>query len=120
MGGGLTTEQRARREQVRLAAAGLTEAGIRDREVARRFRVSRMSPNRWRRAMATGGQGGAASRGAVARCKLTAAQLRELGTVLDAGPGAWGWAEHEGRPLVLVVWHHRSLLPQRRLHPQGF
>jgi Homeodomain-like domain len=50
-GGGLTAAERARREQVRLAAAELMEAGAGDREVARRFRVSRMSANRWRRAI---------------------------------------------------------------------
>jgi hypothetical protein len=37
---------RARREQVQLTAAELIEAGASDREVARRFRVSRMSANR--------------------------------------------------------------------------
>jgi len=42
-GGGLTAAERARREQVRLAAAELIEAGASDREVARRFRVSRMT-----------------------------------------------------------------------------
>jgi hypothetical protein len=36
-GGGLTAAERARREQVRLAAAELIEAGASDREVARRF-----------------------------------------------------------------------------------
>jgi transposase len=45
-GGGLTAEERARREKVRLAAADLIEAGVSDRDVARRFRVSRMSANR--------------------------------------------------------------------------
>jgi hypothetical protein len=45
-GGGLTAEERTRREQVRLAAAELIEAGASDLEVARRFRVSRMSANR--------------------------------------------------------------------------
>jgi transposase len=48
-GGGLTAQERARRDQVRLGAAELIEAGASDREVARRFRVSRMSVNRWRR-----------------------------------------------------------------------
>ncbi|WP_260474755.1 helix-turn-helix domain-containing protein [Streptomyces sp. WAC 05379] len=47
-GGGLTAEERDRREQVRFAAADLIEAGASDREVARRFRVTRMSANRWR------------------------------------------------------------------------
>jgi transposase len=76
---------------VRLAAAELIEAGASNREVARRFRVSRMSANRWRRVLAAGGKQAMASKGAgEARCKLTAAQLRELEAVLDAGPAAWG------------------------------
>ncbi len=55
-GGGLSAAERARREQVRLAAADPIEAGASNREVARRFRVSRMSANRWRRALAAGGR----------------------------------------------------------------
>src|SRR5438046_1389722 len=55
-GGGLTAAERACREQVRLAAADLIEAGAGDGEVARRFRVSRMPANRWRRALAAGGR----------------------------------------------------------------
>jgi transposase len=78
---------------VRLAAADLMESGASDREVARHFRVSRMSANRWRRALAAGGRPALASKGAGgAKCKLTAGQLRELETVLDAGPAVWGWA----------------------------
>ena len=93
-GGGLTEAERARREQVRMAAADLIEAGASDREVARHFRVSRMSANRWRRALAAGGRAALASRGAGgARCKLTPAQLRELEAVLDAGPAAQGWED---------------------------
>ena len=43
---------------MRLAAAELIEAGASDREVARRFRVSRMPVNRWRRALVMlGGNG---------------------------------------------------------------
>ena len=53
-GGGLTAAERARREQVRLAAAEVIEAGASDREVAKRFRVTRMSANRWRRAHVRG------------------------------------------------------------------
>jgi len=93
-GGGLTAVERARREEVRLAAAELIEAGASDREVARRFRVSRMSANRWRRALAGGGREALASKGAGgARCKLSAAQLGELEAVLDAGPAACGYAD---------------------------
>jgi hypothetical protein len=42
---------------VRLAAAELIEAGGSDREVARRFRVSRMPVNRWRALAVPGGNG---------------------------------------------------------------
>jgi transposase len=79
---------------VRLAAADLIEAGASDREVARRFRVTRMSANRWRRALAAGGRAALASRGAGgARCKLSSAKVRELQVVLDAGPAVQGWAD---------------------------
>jgi len=95
-GGGLTAADRARREKVRLAAADLIEAGAGDREIAKRFRVSRMSVNRWRRALAAGGRAGLASKGAGgARCKLTLVQLDELEVVLDAGPAASGWDEDQ-------------------------
>lgn len=103
-GGGLDAAERARREQVRLTAAELIEAGASDREVARFFRVSRMSANRWRRALAAGGRAALASRGAGgARCKLTAHQLRELATLLDAGPAAWGWDEDQCWTLARIA-----------------
>ena len=93
-GGGLTAAERARREKVRLAAADMIEAGASDREVARRFRVSRMSANRWRRTLAAGGRAALASKGAGgARCQLTPAEVRELEAVLDAGPAAAGYAD---------------------------
>ena len=96
--------ERARREQVRLAAAELMEAGASDREVARRFRVSRMSANRWRRALAAGGRAALASKGAGgAKCKLSAAQLRELETLLDAGPAVHGWDEDQCWTLARIA-----------------
>jgi transposase len=91
-----TAAERARRERVRLEAAELIEAGATDREVTRRFRVSRMSANRWRRALEAGGREALASKGAGgAKCRLTPAQLRELETALDAGPAVWGWDEDQ-------------------------
>jgi transposase len=76
---------------VRLAAAVMIEGGASDREVAKRFRVSRRPANRWRRALADGGKAALASKGAGgAQCKLTPAQLGELEAVLDAGPAACG------------------------------
>src|SRR6266487_2730125 len=93
-GGGLDAAERARRERVRLAAAEMIEAGAGDREVAKRFRVSRMSVNRWRRALAAGGREALASRGAGgAKCKLSGAQVAELEAVLDAGPAAAGYLD---------------------------
>src|SRR5258706_9194038 len=62
-GGGLTAQERARREQVRLAAAELIEAGASDRGGARQFRGGRMSGNRGRRALAAGGPGAPAPEG---------------------------------------------------------
>ena len=71
-GGGLTAQERARRERVRWAAAEWIEEGATDREVAARFRVTRMSANRWRRALAAGGRPALASKGAGgARCRLS-------------------------------------------------
>src|SRR5258708_39647817 len=90
-GGGLTAAGRARREQVRLAAAELTGAGAGGREVARRFRVSRMSANRWRRALAVGAgprwlPRARAGRGASPPWRSCANSR----TLLDAGPGGLG------------------------------
>src|SRR5919112_2440817 len=62
-GGGLTAEECARREQVRLEAAEWIEEGATDREVAARFRVTRMSANRWHRALSAGGRLALASKG---------------------------------------------------------
>ena len=93
-GGGLDAAERARREKVRLAAAEMIEAGASDREIARHFRVSRMSVNRWRRALAAGGRAALASKGAGgAQCKLTPAQVAGLEAMLDAGPAAAGYAD---------------------------
>jgi transposase len=103
-GGGLDAGERARREQVRLGAAELIEDGASDREVARRFRVSRMSANRWRRKLAAGGRAALASKGSGgARCKLTSAQLRELETVLEAGPAVSGWDEDQCWTLARIA-----------------
>src|SRR5881398_3516594 len=103
-GGGLTAAERARREQVRLAAADLIESGAGDREVARRFRVSRMSANRWRRALAAGGRAALLSKGpGGGPCKLTPAPVRELETALEAGPAAWGWDEDQCWTLARIA-----------------
>ncbi|MCW2931734.1 MAG: transposase, family [Actinomycetia bacterium] len=103
-GGGLTVAERARRERLRLEAADLIEGGAGDSEIARRLRVSRMSANRWRRALAGGGREALASRGAGgAKCKLSPAQLAELEAALDAGPAFWGWDEDQCGTLARIT-----------------
>jgi len=103
-GGGLAAGERARREQVRLAAADLIKAGASDREVAKRFRVTRMSANRWRRALAAGGRAALLSKGpGGGPCKLSLAQVRELAAVLEAGPAAWGWDEDQCWTLARIA-----------------
>jgi transposase len=108
-GGGLTAEERARREQVRLEAAEWMEEGASDREVAARLRVTRMSANRWRRALAAGGRPALVSKGpGGARCRLSPAQLAELAELLDAGPAAWGWEDQCWTlPRIAEVVHQR-------------
>ena len=102
--GGLTAAERARRERVRLEAAELIEAGASDREVALRFRVSRVSANRWRGALAAGGRQGLETKGAGgAKCKLTPVQLRELEAALEAGPAVWGWDEDQCWTLARIA-----------------
>jgi transposase len=103
-GGGLTAAERARREQVRLAAADQIEAGASDREVAKRFRVTRMSANRWRRALAAGGRAALTSKGpGGGSCKLTPAQVGDLEAVLEASPAVWGWDEDQCWTLARIA-----------------
>jgi transposase len=103
-GGGLTAAARARREQLRLAVADQIEAEASEREVARRFRVTRMSANRWRRALAAGGRAALMSKGpGGAPCKLNPAQVRELEAVLEAGPAAWGCDEDQCWTLARIA-----------------
>ena len=103
-GGGLTAIERARREQVRLAAADLIEAGASDREVAKRFRVTRMSANRWRRALSAGGRAALMSKGpGGGPCKLTGAQVGELEAALETGPAAGGWDEDQCWTLARIA-----------------
>jgi transposase len=80
------------------------EAGAENGEVAARFRVSRMSASRWRRALEAGGRQGLASKGpGGAKCKLTAAQLAELEAALEAGPAVWGWDEDQCWTLARIA-----------------
>src|SRR4051794_23571110 len=104
-GGGLTAEDCARRERVRLEAGEWIEEGATDREVATRFRMTRMSANRWRRALAAGGRPALTSAGpGGARCRLSRPQLDELQVLLEAGPAAWARPISAGRCRASPGW----------------
>ncbi|TDB96914.1 winged helix-turn-helix domain-containing protein [Actinomadura sp. 7K534] len=108
-GGGLTAAERGRREALRLEAARLFEQGLlSDAQIGRRFRVSRMSVNRWRRAWQAGGTAALASKGAGgAKCRLTSAQVILLQEALELGPAAHGWTQDQRWTLARiaeVIW----------------
>ncbi|MFC6084049.1 winged helix-turn-helix domain-containing protein [Sphaerisporangium aureirubrum] len=90
----MTAEQRLRRERVRMRAADRFAEGATDAQVAAEFRVSRMSANRWRRALEDGGREALVSKGAGgAVCKLDETRLAHLEAVLAQGPRAYGWPD---------------------------
>lgn len=92
-GGGLVdAADWARREQVRLAAAELIEAGTSDREVAGHFRVSRMSANRRRRALVAGMR-----RALAAADTRLALALYAFAALPVSWSRHWVWAGPEGR-----------------------
>ncbi|MEU6369978.1 helix-turn-helix domain-containing protein [Streptomyces sp. NPDC046931] len=62
-GGGLTAEQRNRREEVRVRGVDLFEEGVRVPRIARELRVSEKSVYQWRRAGASGGREALRSQG---------------------------------------------------------
>ena len=92
-GGGLTAQDRVRREKVRLQAAELFAAGRPNVQVARELRVTRMSVSRWRRAWQKGGADALASTGPASRPRLTQAQFARLEAALERGPLAHGFAD---------------------------
>jgi hypothetical protein len=70
-----------------------------------------MSANLWRRALAAGGRAALASKGAGgAKCKLTAAELREMEALLDARPAAQGFDEDQCWTLARIraLWRARA------------
>ena len=62
-----------------------------------------MSANRWRRALASGGRDVLATKGAGgAKCKLTEAQVAELGRA-GRRPGRMGWGEDQCWTLARIA-----------------
>src|SRR4051812_22669364 len=114
--GGLTADERADREQVRQATADWISEGATDRELAARFRVTRMSANRWRHALAAGGRPALASKGAGGGA--LPAQPRSAGGTGRAARGRSGGVGL-GRSVLDIAAHRRGRPPtvRRGLHP---
>ncbi|WP_435105600.1 helix-turn-helix domain-containing protein [Nocardiopsis synnemataformans] len=107
-GGGLTAAERRRREAVRMAAADDFDAGATDAQVARTYRVTRMSAWRWHHDYETGGRGALETKGPASRCRLTVQELDLLQQLLDLGPAAHGFADQRwtlARTRAVVAEH---------------
>jgi transposase len=103
-GGGLSASGRARREQVRLRAAGMFEQGIEPVQVARALRVSTKSAYQWRRRWRDGGEAALGSEGPGGSvCRLNPAQLDRLAAALEEGPAAHGWEQDQRWTLARIT-----------------
>ncbi len=102
--GGLTTQGRFRREQIRMQAAEMFAQDTGARQIAGLLRVSTKSVYQWRRAGRAGGEAALASKGpGGSACRLDKGQLARLGEVLDAGPAACGWDRDQRWTLARVT-----------------
>ncbi|MFC3982703.1 helix-turn-helix domain-containing protein [Streptosporangium jomthongense] len=128
-GGGLTAAERARRERLRFEATELFAQGVPAPEVARRFRVSRMSANRWYRTRQDGGPEALASKGPGGeKCRLDARRLQRLRAELERGPAAHGYLEDQRwtlariADLIAALFHVRYTLREMSylLHRLGW
>ncbi|QRX89486.1 winged helix-turn-helix domain-containing protein [Streptomyces noursei] len=90
-GGGLTDEQRAFRERIRMEASEMFAGGQDNAVIARRLRVSVRSVQRWRGAWEEGGPPALRSQGSPGRPKLSQTLFTVLEKELAKGPVAHGW-----------------------------
>ena len=116
-GGGLTTQGRVKREQVRQQAAGWFAEGMPVPEVARRLRVSQTAVYGWRQRWKTGGERALMSKGpSGSRCRLDETRLQRLADALDEGPAAHGfgvdqrWTLARVSDLIAGMFHVRYTL----------
>jgi putative transposase len=128
-GGGLTEQGRAKREAVRLQAAGWFAQDMPVAEIASRLRVSTNAVYVWRRRWRAAGEAGLASRGpGGSSCRLDDRRLEQLAQALELGPAAYGFSEDQRWTLVRVadliarMFHTRYTLRgvSYLLHRMGF
>ncbi|MEV2215051.1 helix-turn-helix domain-containing protein [Streptomyces sp. NPDC050997] len=95
-GGGLTAEQRKRREEVRMRAADLFQDDVKVPRIAQELRVSEKSVYQWRRAWISGGREALGSKGPPGYdCRLGSDLQARLAAWLEEGPAAHGWSEDQ-------------------------
>jgi transposase len=128
-GGGLTAEQRKRREEVRMPAADLFEEHAKVPRIARELRVSEKSVHQWRRAWQWGGREALCSKGPSGYdCRLRPHLQAKLARWLDEGPAAHGWSDDQVwtaarvRTLIGRKFHisHSVSAVTRLLHRMGY
>jgi transposase len=102
-GGGFDTAGRSRREQVRLRAADLIDAGHSNVEIAQVLRVTPKSISLWKAQYLGAGREGLVSKGHGGRQPYLAdEQVRELTAALDQGPAAHGYHDDQRWTLVRI------------------
>lgn len=111
------TKHRRDQQEVRFAAAGMFEEGLRQADVVRALKVSRSAASKWYAAWKAGGRQALAARRASGRpAKLTEEQRRQLEQELLKGPKAHGyvtqlWTLGRIRRLIhdlFGVWYHEA------------
>ncbi|ANZ13586.1 helix-turn-helix domain-containing protein [Streptomyces noursei] len=95
-GGGLTAEQRKRREEVRMRAVELFEQDVKVSWIAGELRVSEKSVYQWRRAWKAGGCDALRSKDSCGYgCRLGPHLRAKLAAWLEEDPAAHGWDEDQ-------------------------
>ncbi|MEU8384193.1 winged helix-turn-helix domain-containing protein [Streptosporangium sp. NPDC048865] len=105
-GGGLSAQERARRERVRFQAADMFAGEIAPARVARLLGVTRKSAYEWYALWRRGGRAALVSKGASSGRKLTDEQLALLEAALEEGAAAHGWDDGRwtaGRVAALIT-----------------
>ena len=91
-GGGLSAQERAKRERLRFRAADMFAGNIEPPRVAELLGITRKSAYEWYALWSRGGRAALASKGAAGNgCKLTDEQLAWLEGALEEGAAAHGW-----------------------------
>ncbi|WP_371786494.1 helix-turn-helix domain-containing protein [Streptosporangium subroseum] len=105
--GGLSTQERAKRERLRFRAADMFAGNIEPPRVAQLLGITRKSAYEWYALWSEGGKVALASKGAAGNgCKLTDEQLTQLEEALEQGTAAHGWDDQRwttSRIAVLIA-----------------